>query len=224
MTSSVSNGDIPGVDADAQMTRVQMQNELMKKHALPFSGIIGRGMSMREIINSEKLTEEQIKEYNDAFQMFDKDGNGFITTGELKSLMRCLGCNPTDSEVQQIINEVDADGNGKVDLPEFIQLMEKMTNSTEEHASTMEAFRVFDGDGRGYIPTKLLREVIMKSLDQVSMHEVNDLLKISGLSDDRNLSYDEFAKLVMPKAMLDMEKKKLNFQNNIQQSFESESS
>ncbi len=49
-------------------------------------------------------------EYNDAFQAFDKDGNGFITTKELKSLMRCLGCNPTDSEVQQIINEVDADG------------------------------------------------------------------------------------------------------------------
>ena len=49
-------------------------------------------------------------EYNDAFQAFDKDGNGYITTKELKSLMRCLGCNPTDSEVQQIINEVDADG------------------------------------------------------------------------------------------------------------------
>ena len=42
--------------------------------------------------------------------MFDKDRNGYITTRELKSLMRCLGCNPTDSELQQIVNEVDADG------------------------------------------------------------------------------------------------------------------
>ena len=42
--------------------------------------------------------------------MFDKDSNGYITTRELKSLMRCLGCNPTDSELQQIVNEVDADG------------------------------------------------------------------------------------------------------------------
>ena len=49
-------------------------------------------------------------EYHDAFQMFDKDGNGFITTRELKALLRCLGCNPTDSELQQIINEADADG------------------------------------------------------------------------------------------------------------------
>ena len=42
--------------------------------------------------------------------MFDKDGNGYITTRELKALLRCLGCNPTDSELQQIINEADADG------------------------------------------------------------------------------------------------------------------
>ena len=43
--------------------------------------------------------------------MFDKDNNGFITTRELKALLRCLGCNPTDYELQQIINEADADGN-----------------------------------------------------------------------------------------------------------------
>ena len=49
-------------------------------------------------------------EYQDAFEIYDRDGNGFITTRELKSLLRCLGCNPTDSELQQIVNEVDADG------------------------------------------------------------------------------------------------------------------
>ena len=49
-------------------------------------------------------------EYKDAFQVFDKDANGYITTKEVKSLLRSLGCNPTDSELQQIVNEVDADG------------------------------------------------------------------------------------------------------------------
>ena len=51
-----------------------------------------------------------ILEYQDAFQVFDKDANGYITTKEVKSLLRSLGCNPTDSELQQIVNEVDADG------------------------------------------------------------------------------------------------------------------
>ena len=49
-------------------------------------------------------------EYQDAFQTFDNRGNGYITTRELKFLLRSLGCNPTDSELQRIVNEVDADG------------------------------------------------------------------------------------------------------------------
>ena len=42
--------------------------------------------------------------------MFDKDGNGFITTKELGQLMRTLGQMPTEDELQDIINKVDFDG------------------------------------------------------------------------------------------------------------------
>lgn len=37
--------------------------------------------------------------------------------------MRSLGQNPTESELQDMINEVDADGNGTIDFPEFLMLM-----------------------------------------------------------------------------------------------------
>jgi len=150
-------------------------------------------------ILSERLTEEQIREYNDAFQAFDKDGNGYITTKELKSLMRCLGCNPTDSEVQQIINEVDADGNGKIDFPEFVQLMEKMMKPTDEENAALDAFRVFDPEGRGYIPSTILREILQKSLDQVPQSEVFDLLDHSGLQEDKLISFEDFARMVKPR-------------------------
>ena len=42
--------------------------------------------------------------------MFDKDGDGSISTKELGIVMRSLGQNPTESEIQEIINEVDIDG------------------------------------------------------------------------------------------------------------------
>lgn len=57
--------------------------------------------------------------------MFDLDGGGTITTVELGTLLRAFGLNPTDAELQDIINEVDKDGSGFIDFPEFLNLMAK---------------------------------------------------------------------------------------------------
>lgn len=51
-------------------------------------------------------------EFKEAFSLFDKDGDGTITTKELGTVMRSLGQNPTEAELQDMINEVDADGKG----------------------------------------------------------------------------------------------------------------
>ena len=53
-------------------------------------------------------------EFKEAFSLFDKDGDGTITTKELGTVMRSLGQNPTEAELQDMINEVDADGKWKV--------------------------------------------------------------------------------------------------------------
>ena len=59
---------------------------------------------------ADQLTEEQIAEFKEAFSLFDKDGDGTITTKESGTVMRSLGQNPTEAELQDMINEVDADG------------------------------------------------------------------------------------------------------------------
>uniref|UniRef100_A0A3Q0S429 Calmodulin 2a (phosphorylase kinase, delta) n=1 Tax=Amphilophus citrinellus TaxID=61819 RepID=A0A3Q0S429_AMPCI len=63
---------------------------------------------------ADQLTEEQIAEFKEAFSLFDKDGDGTITTKELGTVMRSLGQNPTEAELQDMINEVDADGENSV--------------------------------------------------------------------------------------------------------------
>ena len=55
-----------------------------------------------------------ILDFREAFSLFDKDGDGTITTGELGIVMRSLGQSPTEAELQDMINEVDIDGNVKL--------------------------------------------------------------------------------------------------------------
>ena len=71
---------------------------------------------------ADQLTEEQIAEFKEAFSLFDKDGDGTITTKELGTVMRSLGQNPTEAELADMIDEVDADGAGTIDFPEFLTL------------------------------------------------------------------------------------------------------
>jgi len=51
-----------------------------------------------------------ITEIREAFQVFDKDGSGYISSRELGMVMRSLGQNPTEQELMAMINVVDVDG------------------------------------------------------------------------------------------------------------------
>ena len=79
---------------------------------LKFNGIL----FSPNFFQADQLTEEQIAEFKEAFSLFDKDGDGTITTKELGTVMRSLGQNPTEAELQDMINEVDADGKDIVGL------------------------------------------------------------------------------------------------------------
>ncbi|EAW57427.1 calmodulin 3 (phosphorylase kinase, delta), isoform CRA_c [Homo sapiens] len=74
--------------------------------------------------------------------------------------MRSLGQNPTEAELQDMINEVDADGNGTIDFPEFLTMMARKMKDTDSEEEIREAFRVFDKDGNGYISAAELRHVM----------------------------------------------------------------
>ncbi|EYC36606.1 hypothetical protein Y032_0876g2815, partial [Ancylostoma ceylanicum] len=55
--------------------------------------------------------------------VFDKDGNGYITAQEFKHFMTTMGERFTEEEVDEIIKEVDKDGDEQIDYEEFVQMI-----------------------------------------------------------------------------------------------------
>ena len=54
--------------------------------------------------------DNDVLEFREAFALFDKDGDGSITTSELGAVMRSVGQSPTDTELKDMIQEYDLDG------------------------------------------------------------------------------------------------------------------
>ena len=56
-------------------------------------------------------------------------------------MLRVLGWNPTEAEVNRMIAEVDVDHNGKMDLMEFIMMMHNQVGNTDTMEEMKMAFR-----------------------------------------------------------------------------------
>lgn len=55
-----------------------------------------------------------MKEITDAFKMFDRNGDGVISAGELRQVMTNMGQKLSDKDVDSMIKEADMDGDGQI--------------------------------------------------------------------------------------------------------------
>jgi hypothetical protein len=69
------------------------------------------------------LSEEEIEEIREAFNLFDTDGSGTIDPKELKAAMQSLGFEAKNQTIYQMIADIDKDGNGTIDFDEFLDMM-----------------------------------------------------------------------------------------------------
>ncbi|XP_032991917.1 calcium-binding protein 7 isoform X1 [Lacerta agilis] len=76
------------------------------------------------------IPEDELEEIREAFKVFDRDGNGFISKQELGTAMRSLGYMPNEVELEVIIQRLDMDGDGQVDFEEFVTLLGPKLSTT----------------------------------------------------------------------------------------------
>ncbi|NWZ99285.1 TNNC2 protein, partial [Spelaeornis formosus] len=139
------------------------------------------------------LSEEMIAEFKAAFDMFDADGGGDISTKELGTVMRMLGQNPTKEELDAIIEEVDEDGSGTIDFEEFLVMMVRQMKEDAKGKSEEElanCFRIFDRNADGFIDIEELGEILRATGEPVTDEDIEDMMKDSDKNNDGRIDFD----------------------------------
>ena len=103
-----------------------------------------------------KLSKQERREFRMAFRLFDKDDDGQISVMELKEVFEGLNYHFTEMQLVEMLKSIDDNGDGRVDIDEFVCVMKGNMYSDPRNSRTyleelQEAFEVFDKDGIIYI-------------------------------------------------------------------------
>jgi calcium-dependent protein kinase len=149
------------------------------------------------------LSEEEIKGLKTLFTNIDTDKSGNITLEELKTGLTRLGSNLSKTEVEQLMEAADMDGNGTIDIDEFISAtMHRYKLDRDEHV--YKAFQHFDKDNDGHI-TKEELEMAMKEDGAGDEGSIKQIIADADTDNDGKINFEEFRTMMRTESSLQPE-------------------
>merc|ERR1719335_1225401 len=173
---------------------------------------------------------EEVEQYRQTFEEYDKSGDGELSLKELVPVLTALGHEPKTviqrQKLTAILAEVDADGSGEIGFDEFLQLMRKFIDESmaeqllkekdiikktrfdaDEVTQWREIFLKFDTDGSGAFDTdegKVLLQAVGINLNERTMHDrYIQLFHEVDLDKDDAMDFPEF--LLMMRRLLELD-------------------
>ena len=112
-------------------------------------------------------------------------------------MMKEIGVHSTKEELDQMIGEVDSDGSGTIEFPEFVIMFIKKIKDTDINKEIEEAFRLFDESGKGTVNVEEMKDAMLKHCDVLSKEEIDDMLVKADSEGKGEFSYTDFIRKMM---------------------------
>ncbi|XP_075213916.1 neo-calmodulin-like [Lycorma delicatula] len=129
----------------------------------------------------------------------DKDKDGVISKEELKKgLQDFIGYEATDSELNESMEVLDKDKDGKVDIKDFLEHMQARKKETRLEAIRF-TFEMWDSNADGFIERGDLKNMLKAVGEEPSDAKVDKILNASDNDKDGKLSFSEFKEIFKDK-------------------------
>lgn len=139
-------------------------------------------------------TPEQKEKWQEAFNLFDKEGNKTINSSDLGTVVRSLGLNPTQAEIKEWQSSL---GSAQIGFDSFCDLMVQKQGTTDSETEVIEAFRVFDKEGNGTISANELKHVLTTLGEKLTDSEVDEVIKEADVDGNGHINYSNYVKMMM---------------------------
>lgn len=148
------------------------------------------------------LTEDEILEIKEAFDLFDSDQSGSIDINELKNSMISLGFQAKNATIYQMIADLDEDGNGQLDFPEFLNMMTARLSEKDSKADIEKVYKLFEEPEAGKITLKSLKAVAKELGEEMSEAELNEILERADLDKNGLVDLADFYTIMTKKTFV----------------------
>ncbi|KAL6627493.1 hypothetical protein ACP70R_031219 [Stipagrostis hirtigluma subsp. patula] len=139
-------------------------------------------------------------EIQKVFSRFDADGDGRISPSELAAVSSAItpppGSSAAGREVAAMMDELDTDRDGYVDLGEFAAFHARGRGDGELEAELRTAFDVYDADGDGRITAAELGKVLARIGEGCSAEECQRMIASVDADGDGCVGFEEFKKMM----------------------------
>ncbi len=151
--------------------------------------------------NSEitSLSEETKADYMDAFNMFDTNHDGTINSQKIGELMRKLGKNPTESQLNQIIGNIAKNGSKQIGFDDFVELMEQKNKENDPEIEIINMFQIFNKENNGLISNEELFHIIRTFGETLTDEEIREIITEADVDGDGYINYEEFVRMMTTK-------------------------
>ena len=144
------------------------------------------------------LSDDEVEELRQAFDLFDTDGGGTIDPKELRAAMRSLGLETKNQTVYQMIQEIDKDkdSKGEIDFDEFLDLITSKLAGSDTEEDIQKIFNLFDDDESGFITLHNLKRVASELGERIDDAELLEMIERADLDQDGQISPKEFYRIM----------------------------
>ncbi|CAA6661825.1 unnamed protein product [Spirodela intermedia] len=147
------------------------------------------------MVIADHLSAEEVEGIREMFKLMDTDNDGVVSSEDLKNKLAKSGSQRAESELQMLIDAVDANGKEELDYGEFVAVsLHLQRTANDEHLR--KAFAFFDKDGNGYIEAEELREALAEDGADDGTDVAGDILREVDTDKDGRIGYGEFVAMM----------------------------